>query len=414
VPTSDRDLTAPLESQTGSGTWDARRGANVVRWMALTMLVVTGAQTFLFAVLPSLGRTLHLSEPEVSLLLSVPSGVAMLVTPWWGKRSDDWGRKPALLAGLIGYVFGTTLFLVLLRGGTAGWIGGGSLFLALLGSRIAHALGAGGCQSIIMALAVDATNAEQRMPAMTLLSTSGMLGTVAGPAVAAALAGLSVFAPFYFFIGSTIVLAIAMSLTLPSRVARADQTKSGTLRMFDPRVFFYLWSGAVTFTALASTQFVLGFYVRDVIAVSGDGVRVTGLALSSLIGATILVQTLLSNYSAWPASHRIGCGFAVLALSEFALGCTRGIAAMLFCTAAVGVGIGLVVPAFRSGASLAVPGGEQGRLSGILGTCAPFGYVVGPIASAQFYAIHPRVPFVVVVAGAVAMMVWAFARSARR
>ncbi|MCX6069706.1 MAG: MFS transporter, partial [Chloroflexi bacterium] len=61
-------------------------------------------------VLPIYGRELGASAIEVGAFFSAFSIVPVIVRPFLGRALDRWGRRPFLLAGLVGYLAAVAAF----------------------------------------------------------------------------------------------------------------------------------------------------------------------------------------------------------------------------------------------------------------------------------------------------------------
>src|SRR6185369_5002227 len=109
------------------------------------------------------------ASAAVGLLISSFSIAQLLVAPVWGRFSDRYGRRPAILAGLLVTAVAYVLF------GFAGSV------WALLASRIVQGLG-GGTIGVVQAYVADASTPEQRTKSLGWLSAVTSLGAVVGPA----------------------------------------------------------------------------------------------------------------------------------------------------------------------------------------------------------------------------------------
>src|SRR4029079_107847 len=99
-------------------------------------LVCMGAgQTVLFAILPPLSRQLGLTEVQTSTIFGVSALIWVFTSTYWGKKSDQWGRKPVMLIGLIAYGASTLLFASTLAAGLAHWLPAFAVFPLLIASR---------------------------------------------------------------------------------------------------------------------------------------------------------------------------------------------------------------------------------------------------------------------------------------
>jgi MFS family permease len=59
-----------------------------------------------------------------------------------------------------------------------------------------------------------------------------------------------------------------------------------------------------------------------------------------------------------------------------------------------GVGVGMIMPGFMTGASLAVSADQQGSVAGLIGMGQGFAAVVAPLLSTGLYSIDRHLPFV--------------------
>jgi MFS family permease len=121
--------------------------------------------------------------PLLGLLLCSFSLMQFLVAPIWGRLSDQKGRRPFLLLGLLGSVFGYMLF-----GFASGWgiLDGHQVwgFILLLIARIGGGI-AGATVSTAQAVIADCTTPEKRRHGMALIGAAFGLGFTCGPALAA-------------------------------------------------------------------------------------------------------------------------------------------------------------------------------------------------------------------------------------
>lgn len=118
----------------------------------------------------------------VGILVSSFSVAQLLSAPVWGRFSDRYGRRPALLVGLaasaiayIVFAFATNLWLLLL-------------------SRIIQGAG-GGTVSVIQAYVADATRPEDRAKSLGWLSAATNAGVAIGPVIGSWVQHLSSHTP---------------------------------------------------------------------------------------------------------------------------------------------------------------------------------------------------------------------------
>ena len=125
--------------------------------------------TMIVPILPFFARNVGASATTVGLLISAFSLAQLAVAPVWGRYSDRYGRRPAILAGLVVTAIAYLIF------------GFARSVEFLLLSRIIQGLG-GGTIGVVQAYVADASAPEQRTKSLGWLSAVTSLGAVAGPA----------------------------------------------------------------------------------------------------------------------------------------------------------------------------------------------------------------------------------------
>ena len=125
--------------------------------------------TMIVPLLPFYATDLGANATVVGLLVSSFSVAQLAVAPVWGRFSDRYGRRPAILAGLLLTGCAYVIFAY-----------SGSVFVLLL-SRLVQGLG-GGTIGVVQAYVADASPPEQRSKSLGWLSAVTSLGAVAGPA----------------------------------------------------------------------------------------------------------------------------------------------------------------------------------------------------------------------------------------
>jgi MFS family permease len=125
--------------------------------------------TMIVPLLPFYATELGASATVVGILVSAFSVAQLAVAPLWGRSSDRYGRRPAIIAGLL-----------LTAGAYVIFAFAGSVLVLLL-SRLLQGLG-GGTIGVVQAYVADASSSEERTKSLGWLSAVTSLGAVAGPA----------------------------------------------------------------------------------------------------------------------------------------------------------------------------------------------------------------------------------------
>ncbi|MEH6592743.1 MAG: MFS transporter, partial [Halioglobus sp.] len=355
-------------------------------------LMATGiGQSLVFAILPPLGREVHLGELQITSIIAVSALVFGIASPRWGRLSDRVGRKPIIIVGLLGYTVGTVLFTSVFYAGLSGVISGTLLYAILLLARC--------CQSLVMsatnpasaAYAADNSGLEQRTKTMARLGTASSMGTILGPAVSGALATLGLLAPLYFAGALAALAAVLIWCKLP----RTPEPNLGSrqvgikLRYADPRVVRYLGAAIGLFVGFSGIQQTLGFQLQDTLELTGiETAQMTGAALMVAAIFTFTTQvTVMQRLKLLPAQF-IRLGLLSLLLGALFVANFDSFSTLAVGMAFLGVGTGMSMPAISAGASLAVTPQEQGAVAGLVSSCPAIGFSVGPICAGALYQIH--------------------------
>src|SRR5687768_15656042 len=121
----------------------------------------------------------------VGLLVSSFSLAQLISAPLWGRVSDRYGRRPALIAGLL---FSAAAYVVFAFA-TSIWL--------LLLSRLVQGAG-GGTTGVIQAYVADASEPKDRAKSLGWISAATNLGVAIGPALGSLTYGLGREAPGLF------------------------------------------------------------------------------------------------------------------------------------------------------------------------------------------------------------------------
>ncbi len=120
--------------------------------------------------LPFYAKGLGAGGLIIGLLVSSFSVAQLISAPYWGRFSDKYGRRPALMVGLAASAIAYVVFAY-----------ADSLWLLFL-SRIVQGAG-GGTVSVIQAYVADATKPEDRAKSLGWLSAATNAGVALGPVI---------------------------------------------------------------------------------------------------------------------------------------------------------------------------------------------------------------------------------------
>ncbi|MFT5482611.1 MAG: DHA1 family multidrug resistance protein-like MFS transporter [Halieaceae bacterium] len=375
----------------------------------ISMLFMGMGHSIVFAVMPMLGRELHLDELVVNIpalgwswqpremaitILSALSALTFFfASPWWGQRSDRVGRKRTMLQGMSGYFAGALLFCLLAWAGLSGMVAGFTLFGLMIAMRTAHVFIMAAVQPAATAYVVDTTTPGTRIKQMSRITAANQLGAMLGPALAWFTA-ISFLAPLILQASLVGFGALLLWRKLPDiNPPREELAKHLALKFTDHRFRNFLLLNLLIFTLLGMVQQTMGFYFQDLLeigrveAAQRYSIAMICSALASLTIQLAIVQHLKSSPIKLIKAGLPLClmGFVVLAMAEEATMLYVGMAIVGFGTGMAGPGVGV-------SATFQVESHEQGGLAGLLASFAGLGFVVGPLLGGFLYRFDMSYP----------------------
>lgn len=196
--------------------------------------------------------------------------------------------------GLVGFSISFGLFGVLAQAGLNGALGGTLLFTLLVASRVIGGMLSSATLPTAQAMMADLSSKEDRAASLGLIGAAFGLGVVFGPAIGAALSGISLTAPVFFSAALGLVTALVAWRTLPeTRVSGANVAAKGSRRalLSQPTVLLLLAVSALSTLASVGMEQTIGFYVQDTLRLTPEGAaRTVGIMLTLFGFVAALVQ----------------------------------------------------------------------------------------------------------------------------
>ncbi|HET9210032.1 MAG TPA: MFS transporter [Thermoanaerobaculia bacterium] len=353
--------------------------------------------------LPFYATNLGARPIVVTMILSAFSLAQLLSAPFWGRFSDRYGRRPALLVGLASSAVAFALF------GLAR-----SIWL-LFAFRLLQGAG-GGTTGVVQAYVSDSVPPEKRAEALGWISAATNAGVMVGPALG------SLAAKHLGWSGPGFVAAVLCALNVlsawkwlpeskreeaphePAAPAprRQPLLKSVAQVLSDPGspVSLLIWIYAVGMLAFMGMNGVLALYLGKVYGVTKETI---GYFYSYIGAIGIVMRALLLGPTVRRfgeiAVTRMGSIFLVLGLALIPvpalLDLTRlerfGLLAVVVLL--VPVGTALLFPATTALVSRRGAKAEMGQIMGVQQAFGSFSRVVGPNAAGALYEVNVRYPF---------------------
>jgi len=343
--------------------------------------------------LPFYALDLHATPFQIGLIYSAFSIAQIMSAPVWGRVSDRYGRRPALLIGLLAAAAAYVVF------GFAD-----SLWL-LFASRFVQGAG-GGTTGVAQAYVADTVEPSQRARALGWLSSATAAAMVIGPVIgtlggrlgqrapgliAAALCVANAAFAYYWLPesrrkdGSGAHAAVQKPLWQPGWQAIRHPTRP---------VARLLWIYGVGMLAFSSLTAVLPLYLNAEFHVTERtfGYFLTYFGVLSIIMRVILLGPIVERVGElW--TMRLGCLSLVVGCAAYPLvSDLRVLAAVVM--PLVPIGTALLFPSTTSLLSGRTARNELGTVMGVAQTFAGLARVAAPLmATAAFQNLGHPAPF---------------------
>jgi multidrug resistance protein len=346
--------------------------------------------------LPFYATKLGASATIVGVLIAAFSIAQLASAPLWGKFSDRYGRRPALLAGLLVSAVAYIIFAY-----------ASTLWLLLL-SRIVQGLG-GGTIGVVQAYVADASDPNDRAKSLGWLSAATSLGAVVGPAIGSVLIHWGRHAPgiasaiFCVLVSvfAGIYLRESRDATVSAEHEVVHQTGSGAIwsvisRPKEPAQRL-IWIYTIAIGAFYGTAPTLPLILANRLPVTETNV---GFFVMYLGGMGVFVRAgILGRMIEWLGEARLTrLGLVLLAIGLALIAAVHSFATLLVALTLMPLGTAFVFPCVTAMLSRVVPKRHRGLYMGVQHTFGGVSRVVFPLA-AGVAMDHLGLGFPFVVAG---------------
>jgi MFS family permease len=314
----------------------------------------------------------------VGLLISAFSMAQLAVAPLWGRLSDGFGRRPAILAGLLITAAAYILFAF------------AASVPALLLARVVQGIG-GGTIGVVQAYVADVSSPEQRTKSLGWLSAITSLGAVAGPAFGSLMVSLG--GQEFVGLGAAGLAALValfawrfLSESHRARGAGAARVTSGRAaiahvlsRWHEPAPRL-IWIYAVGIGAFYGTIQIVPLLLADRLGVTE---RTVGYFVMYLGGMGVVVRALVLGRAVdWLGEARLArLGIVILAAGLTATGLARGSAVLAAGFTLMPLGTAFLFPCVTGLLTRVVPSPERGLYMGVQHTFGGVSRVAFPIGA---------------------------------
>lgn len=333
-------------------------------------------------ILPFYATRFGASASVVGLLISAFSVAQLASAPVWGRFSDRFGRRPAILVGLTISALSYAVFAF-----------AGTVPLLLL-SRTVQGLG-GGTIGVVQAYVADASPPDQRTKALGWLTSVTSLGWLSGSAMGSALVSIGgERAPGLVTAAASLLVAgFAWRFLRESRGARISATeglpvKVTTGRQAITRVISHwhepaprlIWIYAIGIGAFYGTAAVMPLLLEERIGITE---RTIGYIVMYFAGMGVIVRAgILGRMVDWlgePRLSRLGIVLLACGLALSSVGRTYPVLFTSFTL--MPLGTAFLFPCVSGMLSKVVASGERGLFLGVQQTFGGVSRVAFPIGA---------------------------------
>lgn len=311
----------------------------------------------------------------VAVLMSAFTAAQLLSAPLWGRFSDRYGRRPALLVGLTASCIAYVVFAY-----------AGSIWLLLL-SRVVQGAG-GGTVGVIQAYVADSVEPRNRAKALGWLSAATNVGVAIGPAIggvalrfgssgpglaAAGLCAVNIFFAWRFLRESRDMTEAHDKKPRASRTVIAHViTHAGEPA---PRL---IWIYAIAMGAFSGLMAILALFLADRFGVGKDRIWIfyTYVGAISVVTRAGILGWMVDRYGEARVSL---IGLVLLATGLATLPLAGGYVMLAIAVALIPLGTAFTFPCVTSMLSRVISSRERGLYMGVQQTFGGLSRVIIPL-----------------------------------
>ena len=346
----------------------------------LAVLIVTNfvdmvGLLMVIPLLPFYAREMGGGALVVAILMGAFTAAQLLSAPIWGKFSDKYGRRPALLVGLTAAGIAYLVFAF-----------ASSIWLLLL-SRLVQGAG-GGTVGVIQAYVADSVEPQNRAKALGWLSAATNVGVAIGPAIgsaalkfgshgpgiaAASLCAINIFFAWRFLRESRDMTEAHAKKPTASRTAIAHVVTHPNEPA--PRL---IWIYAIAMGAFSGLMAILALFLADQFGVGKDRIWIfyTYVGTISVITRAGILGRMVDRYG---EAYLSRIGLAMLATGLATLPLARGYVSLAIAVALVPLGTAFTFPCVTSMLSRVISSRERGLYMGVQQTFGGLARVIVPL-----------------------------------
>ncbi|MCH8937187.1 MAG: MFS transporter [Gemmatimonadetes bacterium] len=372
-----------------------------------------------FPLLPFYALRFNADVWQIGWLIAAFPLLQLMVAPMWGRFSDRYGRRPAILLGLLTSAFAFLVFSV------------ADSILMLFISRSVQGIG-GGTTAVVQAYVGDAIAPKDRAKAYGWLSAATAAGVVIGPVIGSLSFGLGpeypgriaaglCFTSFLFAgrwlreprphdVPTTDPNVPAKKLAAHEGKARREAGPRRSIREVVIEVLTHpgrevprlIWIYAVGMLGFMSMAAVMSLFLKSRFGVNE---RTIGLffAYMGVLGFVMRAIVLGKAVDRFRETRVMRAGAISLAIGLFAIPLPTFLIGTAIVMSFVPIGTALLFPNQLALVSFRTPNAELGQMLGVQQWFGGVARVIAPLWATAVFQLGPSLPFFIS-AGVVALM----------
>ena len=362
--------------------------------------------------LPFYAKSMGAGGFVVGLLVSSFSIAQLLMAPVWGRLSDHYGRRPALIVGMTASAIAYVIFAY-----------AGSLWL-LFFSRLVQGAG-GGTVSVIQAYVADALEPKERARGLGWLSAATNAGVALGPLLgavalrwgtsgpgllAATLSVMNIAFAWKFLTESRDMTEAVAARNTPRVAGRSRQAVAQVVTHPNEPASRLIWIYAIAIGAFQGSTAILALFLADRFRVTEHtiGFFFAYIGVLSVVTRALILGPAVDRFGEAKLS-RLGLALLAtgLALLPFMYPASNPLLTYLplaLAVALIPLGTAFTFPCVTSLLSRVVPSSERGLYMGVQQTFGGAARVVFPVIYGFLFDRVIGLPFMlaaVLVAGTI-------------
>tara|TARA_R110002020_G_scaffold10961_15_gene41622 strand:+ start:978 stop:2288 length:1311 start_codon:yes stop_codon:yes gene_type:complete len=308
-------------------------------------------------------------------------------SPVLGNLSDRFGRRPILLASLLGL---TLDYLMMAIAPFVWYLFIGRIIAGIAGAALATAT----------AYMADITPPHKRTHRFGLIGAAFGLGFIIGPVIGGELGEFGPRVPFFAAAALAFANFLFGLLVLPESLPKASRRKFD-IRRANPfgavialrKYPAVLWLLVVLFFLQLATQAlptIFSYFTVEVFNFTSSSIgRTLGAFGIGFAFSQAVLASPLSKGIGEPAVGIVGLLFATVAFAGIAFSAD---VYQLYLFIAVGTVSGLAPPAINGVLSRQVPDNSQGELQGAVNAASSLATIIGPLGATQIFSYYTSTP----------------------